>query len=549
METLTQAGAFEGTQLANGVEIHAPAWNLRTKVILNTEVVALLAELHRKFQPQRKALLAQRAERQKQYDAGAVPTYRIDENSEALTGDWQVNAIPEDLQMRRVEITGPVNSSKMVIQMLSRNGEGARADTAMLDFEDSMKPSWQNIVDGVHNVIGVSQGRLETVENGKVYRLDPEDQAVMMVRVRGLQLDESNIRIDGEAVSGGLLDLTLCWYHTAKELIARGKTPKYYIPKTEYHEEAAWWDEVFTALETYSGVPVGTLKATFLIETLPAAFQMEEILYAFRRHAAGMNVGRWDKIFSDIKILKNHPDRIMGDRATISIKPDTPWMFNYAQSLIKICHKRGAFAIGGMAAFTPGKTAELREAQTARVVADKHFENSIGHDGCWVSHPYFIGHALSQFQQKNQLTVLREDVADRPDLLPQGRGPYTLGGLRTNVRVGIGYQEGWNRDIGCVAWDNLMEDLATLEISRAQTWQWLKNGVTLESGQRVTRELIEQVFTEELAKINEELQEIGASADVFASFAQAAEDAKVLFTAEDFQPHLSLASDLVQDEA
>ncbi|HRR07668.1 MAG TPA: malate synthase A [Rhodothermales bacterium] len=545
MKALMENVAFIPEALADGVALHQPAKSKKAITILSPPVVQLLQKLHTRFQPERKRLLEVRKERQLRYDAGVLPGYLADVNPEALL-DWQVPVIPTDLQKRRVEITGPVNSAKMVVQMLNRNEAGYRADTAMLDFEDSMKPSWENVVDGVLNVVAVAENRLQAVENGKQYLLHSDDRAVMMVRVRGLALEESNLRINGEAISGGLFDLVLTWMHTAQKLVAQGKTPKYYIPKTEYHEEARWWNAVFCALEDEIGVPEGTLRATFLIETLPATFEMEEILYEFRTHAAGMNVGRWDKIFSDIKVLKNHPDRIMGDRATITIKSDTPWMYQYARRLIQVCHKHGAFAIGGMAAFTPGKTPELRAAQTAKVVADKQLEASLGHDGCWVSHPYFIGPALEQFTRDNQLEVLQNDLENQPDLLPQGRGPYTIEGLRTNVRVGIGYQEGWNRNVGCVAWDNLMEDLATLEISRAQVWQWLRHGIVLEDGRVVTKALVSLVFEEELLKIEQELVEANASIQVLSAFKKAASDAEALFLQEDFRPHLALASDLVR---
>jgi malate synthase len=290
------------------------------------------------------------------------------------------------------------------------------------------------------------------------------------------------------------------------------------------------------------------LRATFLIETLPAAFQMEEILYELRQHATGLNVGRWDKIFSDIKTLKMHPDRILADRASISL--NRPWMRNYAERLIKICHRHGAYAMGGMAAFTPGRTAELREEQTRKVVADKEFEASLGHDGCWVSHPYFIGPAMSAFRHDDQLDV-HPDIDDRPDLLPQGTPPRTLEGLRTNVRVAIAYTRGWMQDIGCVAWDDLMEDLATLEISRAQTWQWLHHRVELDDGRQVTRELVVATFDDELVRIEQEIREAmsGLEASVIEDeidrYRRAHQAARVVFTESQFRPFLKLTSDLV----
>jgi malate synthase len=300
-------------------------------------------------------------------------------------------------------------------------------------------------------------------------------------------------------------------------------------------------------LEKELGLPIGSLRATFLIETLTAAFQMEEILFELRDHAAGLNVGRWDKIFSDIKVLKEHPDRVMADRGSISL--NRPWMKLYAMRLIKICHRHGAFAMGGMAAFTPGSTQELREKQTCKVVEDKEFEFSLGHDGCWVSHPYFIGPAMAAFPRKNQLEII-PDIDDRPELLPESTPPKTIDGLRKNVRVGIGYQKGWNQDIGCVAWDDLMEDLATLEISRAQTWQWLRHEVELEDGSRVTRELVAEVFREELEKIQDEIRaamqgwpEASVEAEI-SRYAVAAEDALAVFTEDEFRPFLCMSSEL-----
>ena len=320
-----------------------------------------------------------------------------------------------------------------------------------------------------------------------------------------------------------------------------------YIPKVEHFLEARLFNDAFVLLQEKLGVPRGSLRATFLIETLPAAFQMEEILYELREHAAGLNVGRWDKIFSDIKVLKNHPDRVLADRASIGL--NRPWMKAYALRLIQICHQRGAAAIGGMAAFTPGRTAELRQHQTSKVLADKQFENSLGHDGCWVSHPYFIGPALSAFPQDHQLGVLHPELDRYPDLLPQATPPRTEAGLRTNCRVGIAYLEGWRRDLGCVAWDNLMEDLATLEISRAQTWQWRRHAAELEDGRRVDAALVREIFEQELAQICQELAEEGnlAPAALEArqkAFAAAKEEAVTLFLAEEFAPFLSLASDL-----
>ncbi|MEO1083883.1 MAG: malate synthase A [Acidobacteriota bacterium] len=511
-------------ELAPGVELHAGADTERARRVLTADAVVLVADLHRQLQADRLLLLADRETRAAAWDAGEVPQY-FDRSSEAAAGDWRVAPIPADLKRRRIEITGPVNDTKMVIKMLSRNEHGDRADAAMVDFEDSMKPSWTNVIDGVLNVIGAARRDLTFVKKAapgkpeRHYALDADDMAKLMVRVRGLHLDEANLTVDGEPVAGGLLDFALVLFHAGPPQVERGETPAFYVPKVEHPAEARWWNRLFTAAQAAVGLDVGTLRATFLMETLPAAFAMEEILYEIREHAAGLNVGRWDKIFSDIKVLKNHPDRVLADRASISL--NRPWMRHYATRLIEICHRRGAYAIGGMAAFTPGKTAELRQHQTSKVLEDKKLEFELGHDGAWVSHPYFIGPALSAFPQDDQLSVRLGDGARYPELLPEGGGPRTLGGLRTNIRVGIAYLEGWRRDAGCVAWDGLMEDLATLEISRAQVWQWRKHGVGLDDGTPVDRSLVERVFAEELGRIHAEIAESGGAPAVADRFTAA----------------------------
>jgi malate synthase len=376
-----------------------------------------------------------------------------------------------------------------------------------------------------------------------------------MVRGRGLHLDEVNLRVDGDPISGGLLDFALCAFHSAAALLERGKTPKYYVPKCEHHLEARYWNRLFGALEGELGLPPGCLRVTMLIETLPAAFQVEEILWELRERAAGANVGRWDKIFSDIKVLKEHADRVLADRASISL--ERPWMEAYARHLIRVCHRHGAFAMGGMAAFTPGRSGEVRAEQTRKVVADKRFEAALGHDGCWVSHPFFTGPAMSAFTRPNQLDVI-PDIVGRPDLLPRATPPKTLAGLRKNVRVGIAYLEGWNDGLGVVAWDDLMEDLATLEISRAQTWQWLRHRVVLDDGEAVTPDLVARCFQEELARIESELHAAdgdtpasGTAAAVptaaprerIARFRRAAADAAAIFTERELRPFLAAASE------
>ncbi len=551
----TEAEAQLWRTLSDGVDIDAGAWTKQAERVLTPAAVGFLAGLHRVLEGERQKLIAERRVRQAAFDRGETPGYLTgEEGREARETAWQVAPLPEDLLCRRVEITGPVSDAKMVINMLSRTADGQRADAAMLDFEDSMKPSWANVMQGVENLMGAVKGTLtfrkpaQGDQPEKVYRIDPEDMPLLMVRVRGLHLDESNLRIDGVPVSGGLMDFALSTFHTARTLIAQGKTPKYYVPKCEHYLEARWWNRLFDRVEEGLGIPHGTIKATFLIETLPAAFQMEEILYEFRTHAAGLNGGRWDKIFSDIKVLKEHPDRVLADRGSISM--NRPWMKNYVLQLIRVCHKHGAFGMGGMAAFTPGRTPERRAEQTRKVVADKAFEASIGHDGCWVSHPYFIGPAMKPFTRKNQLDVI-PDLPEHPDLLPQSTPPRTMEGLRKNVRVGMAYVKGWNQDIGCVAWDDLMEDLATLEISRAQTWQWLRHNVTLERGERVTRDLVLRVFDEESEKIVREIREAMKHLPEevvdkeIARYEEAREDAAHIFTEEVFRPFLACATDPV----
>ncbi len=556
-----EGGSVAWKSLDDGVEINEAAWTERARRVLEPGAVRLVASLHRAMEPRRQELLAARRERQAAWDRGEVPGYLPEDEHPEARGDWRVGELPEDLLTRRVEITGPIADPKMVINMLSRNDRGDRADAAMLDFEDSLKPTWQNVMRGVENLVGAVDGSLtyEKPGSGELYEIDPDDMPLLMVRIRGLHLNESNLLVDGEPVSGALLDLALSAHHTARELMDRGKTPKYYVPKVEHYLEARWFDDLFVRIQDALDIPRGTFKATFLIETLPAAFQMEEILYEFREHAAGLNGGRWDKIFSDIKVLKEHPDRVLADRNWIDI--ERPWMEMYVKQLIKVCHEHGAFGMGGMAPQTPGRTEEMRERQVAGVVEDKEFEAGIGHDGCWVSHPYFIGPAMGPFDDvleekgsTHQLDVI-PDIPERPDLLPRAEGPKTLDGVRVNVRVSIGYMKGWLQDLGAVAWDHRMEDLATFEISRAQTWQWLHHGITLDDGTAVTPDLVRRVFDEELEKIVDEARQFfeGKGEDVVREqvrrFREARDVAERIFTEEAFRPFLTCHSDRVGDEA
>ena len=512
----------------------------RPQAALPPPALGLVARLEAQLGEERRELLRARRERQAEWDAGALPgPLPAGALPEAAHPDWRVAALPADLNCRRVEITGPVNNRKLVIQMLSRGEDGARADAAMLDFEDSMKPTWPNVIDGLANLAGAARGELvwrQAGEGGeREVRLDPDDMPLLMVRCRGLHLAESNVTLGGRPVAAGIFDLALGAWHAAGALRERGRTPKFYVPKCEHHLEAAWWNRVFRGIEEGLELERGTLRATFLVETLPAAFQMEEILWQIRERAAGLNVGRWDKIFSDIKCLAEHSDRVLADRATIGL--ERPWMRAYAERLVAICHRRGAHAIGGMAAFTPGKSAERRAEQRAKVLADKRFEADLGHDGCWVSHPFFIAPALEAFGRPHQLDRLPEPPP-AASLLPHGSGPRTLAGLRTNLRAGIAYLRGWRAGIGCIAWDDLMEDLATLEIARAQTWQWLRHGVALDDGPVVDRPLVAAILERELERILGE-----APPAEHDDWRAAAVDVEALFCAAELRPFLAEASE------
>ncbi len=535
------AAAAAAAQPCTGVTLPLAAWSERARRLLPARALALVARLHRDFDAERQRLLAARLVRQAAWDAGELPGYLPEGALPEARGPWSIAPLADDLRRRRVEITGPIESRKMVIQMLSRGADGQCADAAMLDFEDSMRPTWGGLLAGLENAAGAARGALELGGGAeKAYRLDPQDQPLTMIRVRGLHLVESNLRVDGAPVSGGLVELALAAFHTAHALVARDRTPKFYVPKCEHHLEARWWNALAGAIEDQLGLARGTLRLTFLIETLPAAFQCEEILWEARERVTALNVGRWDKIFSDLKVLFRHPDRVLADRATISL--GRPWMRAYAENLIRVCHRHGAYAMGGMAAFTPGKSPERRAEQSGRVIEDKRFEAELGHDGCWVSHPYFIGPALSAFDRDAQLDRLPA-IPERPDLLPQGTPPHTLDGLRKNVRVGVAYLRGRNAGLGCIAFDDLMEDLATLEISRLQVSQWLHHRLKLDGGLEVDRALVARVFAEERSRLEAEAGEEGGDAGAArGQLGAAAREAESIFTTDPPPPFLSEAS-------
>jgi malate synthase len=540
-----------GGLLRAGLTVPLAAWTTAAQGLLIPELQDLLERLHRELEPERARLLLAREARQERWNRGERPGYLPDDELPEAHGDWRIAPLPSDLLRRRVEITGPICDLEAIVGMLSRSADGARADAAMLDFEDSMKPSWGNVLQGLVNLVGAAAGTLSCTrpasEDGaeREVVVDFHDRPLLMVRVRGLHLAESNVEVDGEPISAGLFDFVSSAYWTARTLLDQGRTPKYYVPKCEHHLEARWWNRLFSRVEEELDLPARTIKSTFLIETLPAAFQMDEILYQVRDHVAGLSVGGWDKIASDIKVLHQHPDRILADRATVGM--ERPWLRSHALQLISVCHRHGAFAIGGMAAFTPGQTAERRAEQAARVRAEEDLEFALGHDGCLISHPCFLKPAFEAFPRDHQLDVLPE-IPARPQLLPEACGPRTLAGLRTNVRFAIAYLRGWNDDVGCVAWDDRIEDLATLEVARAQTWQWLRHGTALEgpgleSGQPVTVDRVRRIFAEEQARIELELAEKGADAREIEAYRKARLDAETLFTEPDFRAFLVTASD------
>ncbi|ACJ00063.1 malate synthase A [Rhodospirillum centenum] len=465
--------------------------------ILTPEAIAFVVELERRFGARRLELLAAREARQARLDRGEKPDF-LAETADVRAGDWTIAPLPQDLQDRRVEITGPVDR-KMIINALN---SGARL--FMADFEDSNTPTWANQIEGQINLRDAVRRTIEFTDpaSGKHYRLN-EKPAVLKVRPRGWHLEERHLLVDGRPISGGLFDFGLFFFHNAKELLARGSGPYFYLPKMEGHLEARLWNDAFTYAEQALGVPHGSIKATVLIETILAAFEMDEILYELRDHSAGLNCGRWDYIFSFIKKFRTDPGAVLPDRAEVTMA--THMMNSYSLLAIKTCHRRNAPAIGGMAAFIPIKgDEEANRAAFAKVKADKEREASNGHDGTWVAHPGLVPVALEVFDRlmpgPNQIARQRDDVTvTAADLLRVPDGHKTEAGLRMNVSVSIGYLEAWLRGLGCVPLFNLMEDAATAEISRTQIWQWLHNGSALDDGRRVDRAMVETVIAEELA--------------------------------------------------
>jgi malate synthase len=471
--------------------------------ILSPAAIEFFVTLQREFNPRRLELLEQRKLRQQPIDRGEMPTF-LPETKEVRESDWRVAPVTADFQNRRVEITGPVDR-KMVINALNSG-----ANCFMADFEDAHSPTWSGTLDGQVNMRDAVRGTIQyTSPEGKSYRPN-EQPATLIVRPRGWHLTEKHVLVDGQRASASLFDFAFYFFHNAKERLAQGKGTYFYLPKLEHYLEARLWNDVFVRAQQLLGVPQGTIKATVLIETILASFQMEEILFELREHSAGLNCGRWDYLFSYIKKFARNEAFIVPDRAQVTMT--TPFMRAYALSCIKKCHKRGAFAMGGMAAYIPVKAdPAANEKALAKVREDKQREATDGHDGTWVAHPGLVPIAREEFDKvlgtrANQIERQREDVtASAAQLIEVPKGTITEEGLRTNIRVAIQYIEAWLGGLGCVPLYNLMEDAATAEISRTQVWQWIHNprGV-LEGGRNVTLPLVRQFIEEEMQRIRAE---------------------------------------------
>ncbi|MDG2523890.1 malate synthase A [Stenotrophomonas sp. HITSZ_GD] len=461
--------------------------------LLPPPVLALLVSLHRAIEPGRQQRLAARRERQARFDQGELPDFRAD-TAALRDGDWKVAPIPAALQDRRVEITGPTDP-KMVINALNSG-----AKVFMADFEDSTSPTWRNLLTGQRALAAAVRGDLTFDTPAKHYALKPlEQQAVLIVRPRGWHLDEKHVLIDGQPIAGGLFDAALFAFHNARTLIQRDRGPYLYLPKLQSMEEAALWETALAHIEAMLGLPQGQIKVTVLIETLPAVFEMDEILHALRERIVGLNCGRWDYIFSYLKTFRRHADRILPERGQVTMTQ--PFLKAYSELLIKTCHRRGAHAMGGMAAQIPINHDEAANEQAmARVRADKLREVTAGHDGTWVAHPALVPVARAIFDEHmpgpNQHGVLRQDVqADRDALIAPSPGTITRAGFEGNVEVCVRYLAAWLDGNGCVPIHHLMEDAATAEISRAQIWQWIHHaGQHLDDGTAIDIALLESTL-------------------------------------------------------
>ncbi|MEZ4318794.1 MAG: malate synthase A [Myxococcota bacterium] len=522
--------------MVNGVKILGPVDRAATAV-LTPDALDFLSLLHRSFDSRRRQLLHAREQRQARFDAGELPDF-LRETRAIRDSDWTVAPLPHDLIDRRVEITGPVDR-KMVINALSSG-----ATHFMADFEDSTAPTWSNVIDGQVNLRDAVRRSITWTHpvTGKHYALGARP-ATLLVRPRGLHLEEHHVTIDGRPMSASLFDFGLYFFHNAHALLRQGSGPYFYLPKLEHHEEAALWNDVFEVAQHHVGLPRGTIKATVLVETLPAAFQLHEILDALRHHSAGLNCGRWDYIFSTIKTLRAHREFLLPDRSRVGMT--APFMKAYSTLVIQTCHRRGVHAMGGMAAQIPIKRDPDANAQAlARVRADKEREVRDGHDGTWVAHPGLVGLAREVFDAgmpgPNQIERLRPDVTiTRQDLLHMPEDDTrTLEGLRHSIQVGVRYLEAWLRGTGCVPLYDLMEDAATAEICRAQVWQWIALGARLSDGTPVTAEAFGRWLDEEVASIRAEVGEGGSTR----RFDEAAELFRELSTSKTLVPFLTLSA-------
>jgi malate synthase len=539
-------------ELANHAEAARPitrscrvAGTLRAeyKTILTREALDFVAELARRFRARVEELLTLRRVVQSRFDAGMTPSFKA-ETAHIRNSAWTCAPLPADLQDRRVEITGPVER-KMIINALN-----CGANVFMADFEDSNAPTWDNLVSGQVNLYDAVRRTIEfTNDAGRHYTLN-ETTAVLMVRPRGWHLWEKHVLVDGKAIPAALFDFGLFLFHNAAELIARGSGPYFYLPKLQSRLEARLWNDVFVWSQEILGIPQGTIRATVLIETLPAAFEMDEILFELRDHSVGLNCGRWDYVFSFIKTFREHAAFVVPDRAQVGMTQ--PMMRSYTQLCIQTCHRRGVFAMGGMAAQIPIKgDPEANEIALETVRQDKLREVADGHDGTWVAHPALVPLARAVFDehmpQPNQIDRQLDIVVTEEDLLSVPVGTITEAGLRQNVNVGTLYLEAWLGGSGCVPLYNLMEDAATAEISRTQVWQWIRHGATLDDGRQVTPELFQTVLAEELAAIE---QAVGADVYAAGRYAQAAELFSTLSLDRHFEEFLTLpAYEFLREQA
>ncbi|HQR03664.1 MAG: malate synthase A [Proteobacteria bacterium] len=493
--------------LPAGIQINAPL-QPGFERILTPEAMAFVARLHRAFEPRRQELLKKRGERQARIDAGEMPGF-LPETQHVREGDWKIAPLPRALECRRVEITGPVER-KMII-----NAFNSGADSYMADFEDSNSPKWSNQIQGQINLHDAIRRTIShTNEAGKTYRLN-DTIATLQIRPRGWHLDEKHVTVDGQRVSGGLFDFALVFFHNAKEQVARGAGPFFYLPKMESHLEARLWNDIFCMAQDHLGLPRGTIKATVLIETVLATFELEEILYELREHSAGLNAGRWDYIFSCIKKFRKIPGFCLAERGRITM--EVPFMRSYALALVQACHKRGAPAMGGMSALIPIKhDPAANEKALAGIRHDKTRDASDGFDGGWVAHPGLVGIAMEEFvkvlgDQPNQWhKQVAGSYGPRDWLDFQPEQPITETGLRNNINVGIHYLGSWLAGNGCVPIHNLMEDAATAEISRSQVWQWVVSPKgSLDDGRKVSADMVRAMIAEELARVQATVRAAG----------------------------------------